>query len=516
MPTHNMSKRILYQTDHELLVLEVKTVIQQVQIKNEIEFKNYLSNDSKTPIYWLVDTVKEEYQMTVLPHVLGKDRNDLIRHRKKRLFQETSYSYAVIQSRDQQGRKDDHALFTALSNPEFLQPWLKLILAYKVPLVGIYSVPLLSQQLFNHLPKVAYALLITDNYPTYNRPGNVRQSFFRNQKLQFSRLIPLYASKPKEYANYLLKQITITQHFLENNRLLPENETLSIIILTTIDKCQACENVNSETVNLNVNLVDSAVLANKFNINSNDLSLQNFVTTIFARDWQVKNHYAKFADRIYLLHRRGRLILYFIATLILIGTITAGGIIVQDAIKIKDKGQGFLTRANGLQTELQQLRAKEFPNLPFRSELIVSVVDVGLRLQAKHISPKVTWEKLSNVLSSHQQLNLNKLEWEVANLPNEAFNSNPNVEKVTESDFQPKKYFIEGIRVHGEIANFKSYKDVLHIFKKFTQDLNQYWQVKVLQQPYNPNSKLIGRSEETKAPFIIEILIPHNYPHESD
>ena len=509
-----MSKRILYQTDQELFALEVKTVIQQVQIKNETEFNNYLSNDSKTPIYWLVDTVKEEYQMTVLPHVLGKDRNDLIRHKKKRLFQETSYSYAVVQGREQHGRKDDQVLFTALSDPEFLQPWLNLILAYKVPLVGIYSVPLLSQELFKQLPKTAYTLLITDTQPTYTRSGSIRQSFFRNQKLQFSRLIPLHVSEPEEHANYLLKQITTTQHFLENNRLLPENETLSIIILTTIDKCKACEIVNSNTVNLNINLIDSTILANKFNVNNSDLSLQNFVTTIFARGWKIKNHYAKLSDRTYLIHRRSRIVMYFIATLILVGSIITGGLIVQDAIKIKTKGQNFLTKTNNLQIELQQLRDKELPNLPFRSELIVSIVDVGLRLQTKHISPKAAWEKLSNVLNSHQKLILNKLEWEVANSPNEAFNSN--IDKFTESEFQPKKYFIEGVRVHGEIADFNSYKDVLHIFKKFVQDLKQYWQVKVLQQPYNPNSRLQGRSEETKAPFIIEIFIPHNYPHESD
>ncbi|HHB92364.1 MAG TPA: hypothetical protein ENK59_04025 [Thioploca sp.] len=508
-----MPKRILYQTDHELLVLEVKTIIQKIHIKNEVEFNNYLSNDSKTPIYWLVDTVKEEYQMTVLPHVLGKDRNDLIRYKKKRLFQETSYSYAVVQDREQQGRKDDQVLFIALSDPEFLQPWLNLILAYKVPLVGIYSVPLLSQQLFTQLPKTAYTLLITDTQPTHSHPGSIRQSFFRKQKLQFSRLIPLHVSEPEEHANYLLKQITTTQHFLENNRLLPENETLSIIILTSIDKCKACEIVNSNTVNLNINLIDSRILANKFNINNSDLSLQNFIATIFVRGRQV-NHYAKLADRTYLIHRRGRLVMYFIASLILIGTIITAGFFVQDAIKINTKGQNFLTKANNLQVELQQLRTKELPNLPFRSELIVSIVDVGLRLQAKHISPKAALVKFSNVLNLHQRLSLNKLEWEVANSPNEAFNSN--IKEFTESDFQPKKYFIEGIRVYGEIADFTNYKDVLHIFKKFVQDLKQYWQVKVLQQPYNPNSKLQGRSAETKAPFIIEIFIPHNYPHASD
>ncbi len=503
-----MSKRIIYQSDHELLALEVKTVIQQIQLKNETEFNNYLTNDPKTPIYWLIDTVKEEYQMASLPHVLGKDRNDLIRHKKKRLFKNNSYSYAVVQDRDKQGRKDDLILFTAISNSEILQPWLNLILAYKVPLVGIYSVPILSQQLFNLLPKADYTLLVTDNPSIETRPGSIRQSFFRKQKLQFSRLIPLHVSTPQEYASYVLRQITITQHYLENNRLLPEE--LSIIILTTADKCQACETLNSNTVNLNLQFTDSQALANQ--LNSKELSLQNFIVTLFTRSWQVKNHYAKVADRLYLLHRRGRIIMYLISVLILAGTIVAGGFIVQDTLKVKQKGQNFLTKANIVQEELEQLRRKELPDLPFRSELIVSIVDVGLRLQAKHISPKATWEKLSMVLNAHSRLILNKLEWEVANFPNEIFKDN-NTQEVA-ADFQPKQYFVEGVRVHGEIADSKSYKEISHIFNKFVHDLSQHWQVKILQQPYNTNRKLQKRSEETKAPFIVEILIPHSYSHE--
>ncbi|MDM8566770.1 hypothetical protein QUF74_14095 [Candidatus Halobeggiatoa sp. HSG11] len=503
-----MSKRILYQSDHELLALEVKTTIKQVKIKDEAEFNEYLSKDLKTPIYWLLDTVKEEYQMATLPHVVGKDRNDLIRHRKKRLFQDTSYSHAVLQDREKEGRKDDRILFIALSNPEILQPWLKLIVAHKVPLVGIYSVPLLSQQLLNFLPKTAYTLLITDNSPT--TPASIRQSFFRNQKLQLSRLIPLHANatEPQEYANYVLRQITTTQHYLENNRLLPEVGALSIIILTTTDKCKACETLNAN--NLNIHFEDSQKLANK-------LKLQKpLIAALFARNSRVKNHYAKAADRLYMFHRRGRIIMYSIAALILIGTIMAGGLIVQDTIKIKQKGEKFLNQANNLEEKIKTLRLTELPDLPFRSELIVSVVDVGLRLQAKHISPQATWKKLSTVFNLHHKLVLKKLEWEVANSPSEIFKSTPTLEDESTDDFQPKKYFIEGVRLHGEVSNFKSYKDALVIFKKFVRDLSRYWKIEVLQQPYDPKDKLHGGSEKIKAPFIIQILITHSYPHETD
>lgn len=499
-----MLKRILYQSDHELLALDIKsTKIRQTKITSEIEFNDYLNENLKIPIYWLIDTVKEEYQMATIPHVIGKDRSDLIKYRKKRLFQNISYSYATLQDREKHGRKDDRVLFIALSKPEILQPWLKLIIENKVPLVGIYSVPLISQQLLNHLPKAPYTLLITDNSPA--TPAYVRQSFFRNQKLQFSRLIPLHAKEASEYANYVLQQVTTTQHYLENNHLLPETEILSIIILTTADKCKACETLNSN--NLNVYCADSQLISKQLKLS------KHFMAGLFARYSRDKNHYAKVSDRLYLFHRRGRIVMYSIAALLLAGTIMAGGFILQDAMKIEQKGQNFLNQAEQLETKIRELRSQELPDLPFKSELIVSIVDVGLRLQAKHISPQDTWKKLSKVLNSHRRLILTKLEWEIANSPNEVFNSGI---KDEQTDFQPKKYFIEGVRLYGEISNFKSYKDTILIFKKFVRDLSNQWQVEVLQQPYNSKNKLLSRSEKTKALFTIQILITHNYPHETD
>lgn len=157
-----MSKRILYLTDYELRALQIKgktlIEVQRFQLTNngDTEFANYLGQDPKTPIYWLVETTQEEYQTQVVPHVQGWDRRNLIIQRKKRLFNNTPYTYGVVQGRDTQGapsiqrqgpqKKLDRTLFTALTNPKFLQPWLNLIIAHKVPLVGIYSVALLRDR----------------------------------------------------------------------------------------------------------------------------------------------------------------------------------------------------------------------------------------------------------------------------------------------------------------------------------------------------------------------------------
>jgi hypothetical protein len=100
-------------------------------------------------------------------------------HKKRRLFENAIYTYGVIQGRESQGRRDDLGLFIALNNPNLLQPWLNLIITFKIPLAGIYSLPLLSENLLKYLPKAPYTLLVAHTPPmgTHSAAG-LRQSFF--------------------------------------------------------------------------------------------------------------------------------------------------------------------------------------------------------------------------------------------------------------------------------------------------------------------------------------------------
>ena len=177
-----MKKHILYQSDYELHAFFVKGLkikeVQRFQTLNEFKenFTQYLSRNPKTPIYWLVDTTQEAYQTTLLPHVFGKDRRELMAYKMRRLFEKSDYTYGIVQGRETQGRKDDRVLFMALNDPNFLEPWLSLITRQKIPLAGIYSLPLLSQHLLKHLPQAPYTLLVTDTPHSENTAG-LRQTF---------------------------------------------------------------------------------------------------------------------------------------------------------------------------------------------------------------------------------------------------------------------------------------------------------------------------------------------------
>lgn len=545
-----MSKRILYQSDYELRALrgEGKSLIEvqhfQVNNNGETEFAEYLSYDSKTPIYWLVDTSQEDYRATLLPHVLGKDRHDLMRLKMKRLFERTPYTYGIVQEREKLGRRDDRVLFTALSNPSFLQPWLDLIISHKVPLVGIFSVPLLSQRLLKHFPKASYMLLVTPTLQiSAHSPAGLRQSFFVRQNLQFSRLIPLNIPNPQESTKYVLTQIIATQRYLENARLLPDTEPLSVIFLANTSQYHAFDqSLDYDASTLNIQTLDTHEFAQQLGLQyqrehhqNGELAfyLHHFVAFQLSHSWYTKNHYAKLAELRYLLYRRVRMGLYLTSGLLLAGAATASTMILEKASQIRQQGETTVMEIAKRQAELKQLRKQEPRNLP-NLQLIRSVVDTGDYIEARYILPRPAWEKLSHVLNLHPDLLIERLEWGIGHTAAEIFQTDSQFTQTEKPDIADDstysskdssvpKFFLEGMRLHGKIIPFKGYPNALDTFRQFQNDLQKgkhFSKIQVLKSPYNPSGELQGQigsqteegTKKGKAPFVIDIFIKHSYP----
>ena len=137
--------------------------------------------------------------------------------------------------------------------------------------------------------------------------------------------------------------------------------------------------------------------------------------------------------------------------------------------------------------------------------------------------PKPAWEKLSQVLNRHPRLFLERLEWGIGDSKGEIFNST--IKTIDKSNGESKnssskldlsKHFIEGIRLHGKMRPFKgNYPKALHTFNQFVNDLQRHFLViDTPLKPYNPSQVLQGKRDSkkvNKAPFIVDILIKHNY-----
>jgi len=494
-----MSKRIVYLSDYELRVflLKGKHLIEKAAFKtgseeSKTQFANYLSETAKTPIELLVDTTQEEYEIVKIPHVRGKDHRNLMAHKMKRFFKDMPYTYGVVQKRETEGRRDDMVLLMAIKNADLLAAWLSIITRFKVPLLGIYSLPLLSQHLLKYLPKAPYTLVVAHTLPLRS-PAGLRQSFFLNQKLQFSRLIP--SPQPEDSADFILKQVFTIRHYLESARILPETEPytqLSVVILADsilLDSLKDAIKDVSSSLGVKIHLLDNSDLGQQMGI-TGKWELPHFVALQFLR--RQRNHYAP--DTSYLFYHRLRIIIYMSAALLLSGATVASTMILKDALILQETGEELANKTAQRLTAIEELKQKK-PNLAVDIRVIRAVVDVGSQLKARSISPRPAWEKLSRILNRHPDLFLERLEWGTS------------------------KDFLEVMRLHGKVEPFDgNYQKALVIFKKFINDikLHNFYEVNLLVSPYDPKQVLQGKMglhieiANKKAPFIIEIVIRHS------
>ena len=79
------------------------------------------------PCSLMVDAVEEDYRFETLPHSFGSERAQMVARKLKQHYRNTPYIGAWLQGREAGKRRDDRYLFSALTNPEILADWLRVI-----------------------------------------------------------------------------------------------------------------------------------------------------------------------------------------------------------------------------------------------------------------------------------------------------------------------------------------------------------------------------------------------------
>jgi hypothetical protein len=513
-----MKKRILYLTDYELVAYQAakkNDVLQEVERFQNDEsgiaaFTQYLQLHFEVPIFILVDTVHEEYRHINVPHVVGKDRQDLLAHRKHSFFENTPYSYATVQGREKKGRGDDKVLFSAITKPDLLKPWMDAINQTKVPLAGIFSMPLLSEFLLSYFAPHPYTLLVTHT-PKINLHSTqgLRQNFFVNQKLQISRLVAI--NDTDNYIESVIKQIIITQRYLGSIRFLPSSVELNVLLLAQpdyVEKLQAYLQRHS-VPEIKITPVSCADFI-KNERQSDEIGCLHHLAGYYLLQNTPHNHYAKSTDTRYFTYHRIRLTLYMLSFILFLSSVGIAGLKSLEIWQIRNQAQLIENQVNIYKKQINKLRALQ-PDLPTDIEIIRTVVNYGRILTEQHISPHRILVTLSRPLTQNRLVQLNKLSWGVADVEHGLFSKNS---KLLEPNEKP--YFIQGLRIHGSIDSKKeNYRRAILIYKRFLQGLkqtNQFSEIIEVQPPFD--TAALSSSEETsskKISFILDMFIFHQY-----
>lgn len=193
-------------------------------------FSEYLAAHASSLFSIMADVAEEGFQIEDVPFVSGKDRTALVKRRLGQYFYGTPFALATSLGREKTGRRDEKMLFAALTQPRHLEPWLAAMQAAHTQLAGIYSTPLALAALISarNFPGARLVLSVTR--------GGVRQTFFNDGKLYFSRLTTLATGKPEEGAVACAVESQKIYQYLAGQRLIDRNATLKVSLLAHPDQ----------------------------------------------------------------------------------------------------------------------------------------------------------------------------------------------------------------------------------------------------------------------------------------
>lgn len=187
------------------------------------------------PMLLLVDTVDEDYRSEILPHVQGRARGELLARKLKQVFRNARFTGAWLQAREKTGRRDDRYLLAALTDTDWLLPWLSVLHRERVPLYGITPLAMACQHLLGKLRVQETHVLLA-----YRLGNSLRLSYYHEGLLRFSRLIG--GETPTQLPGNAADEIAKTQLYLTGQRILPREARLHVLLLDPsgqLDSAQA-------------------------------------------------------------------------------------------------------------------------------------------------------------------------------------------------------------------------------------------------------------------------------------
>jgi hypothetical protein len=545
---------ILYILDYQLIAYQVssKTVKELKRFPATLEgqeaFEAWLPKSPLkplfTPVCILLDSRQEEYHVDYVPHVIGLDRKQMLAHRLRHQYPNTPYTYAFIQGRaknpTEKNRRDDQALLLACGNSDLLDVWISPLLKRRIALRGVYSLPLLTQQILPLLNADDYSLIVNQTEQVApNSPHGMRQSFFSKGHLVLSRLTPLpefqlqadnYTEQTvANYVEHITEEILKTRQYLRGTNMLPHQQPLTVYLfpepylLKTFSKYL----LRRSTPALEYKLWSSTYFAQQQGIKHiPQHAYLNVLSVYQLAKSTTRNHYADTKEIIYFSYLQMRRRLQITSLLLILGASCVAAYSTYEALGIQKIAKTTESKVKQTQMQYQQAQIEQRQKLGVDVDVIhiKNTVDAAYALQQQYIEPYSAITILGQALAGYPQLIIKELSWyrqkSVQNMPSNIRQLSGLQRRLLEkrqalAQNKPPQ-FEQRINIIGEVRPFngdvikaqKTVSNFVNALKKL-EDINK---VHVLDSPLKINLKngFKGRnatikSEQNNAAFSLDI-----------
>jgi hypothetical protein len=369
-------------------------------------FGAYLAQAAAAPSYLVVDVIEEDFQRDSAPHVTGRARAALVERKLTTLYRDTQFRHAELQGRDKDGRKDDRYLFNALTKPELPKSWLAIMQTHAVPLVGVYSLATLGQLLFDKLKLDSGPVLLV----THQSSG-LRQSFFHEGALRFSRLTPLFDHAPERLAEAFRVETNKTRQFMASTRLLARGAKVQVVVLASEANLAAlaphlADNADVSYRALALGQARTLLRAGQFDA---DTDADPLYLALLAGA-RVPSHFPLRDQKHFYQLLQTRIALYVLSGSVALAALGWAGMDVMNILALRSEAVRLDQEA--VATELRyQAVIKGMPATPVTPHNMKSVVDLEAMIDRNVPLPTAQMAALGSVLNNLPDIKISKLQW---------------------------------------------------------------------------------------------------------
>lgn len=416
------------------------------------------------PAYLLVDLIEEDFRQESVPHLIGGRRSALLQRKFEQFYRSTPFCQASLLQRQKGGRRDDDMLFSALTNPALIMPWLDIMLAQRIPLAGIYSVPQISAPLVKDHPSSHLLLISWEKY------SGLRQTYFSDHRLQISRLTPVTADLTFQQA--VVTELGRTYQYLKSLSLLPAGQTLDVRLMGHRRDLVQLQLELPKDADMRYEFADLAQIARQLRIDydfaDSDAS-QVFLHQLVAAP--PKTNYANAEHTRYGTLWKLRNTLNRTSAALLFGSLLLAGADIWQSGSNTDETAALQTQAQRTREEVRKI-SLTFPATHVPATDMKAAVLAMRKLDRDGRIPDKVLLPISAALDRHPQIELDELAWQAD--AGEPASGNPPAETPAMS-----------VTVGGRLTGFLGgYRAALGYLENFQRDLEaQGYAVAVLRRP---------------------------------
>ncbi len=415
-------------------------------------FANFLRAAHGVPVYVMADTVDEDYRFETLPHTSGKDRRDMIERKLKQLYRSTPFYGSSLQDREDSKRRDDRYLFAALTNPESLNPWLRILSASGLPIAGVFPVPMVSLSLIKKLELNQPNLLLVSKHET-----GVRQTFVKDQRFRISRLTPIRAGGGT--IESCAEEIRNTRMYLDALNVMHVDDVLTVVILDQDGSLNTLrESVLRGRRNLRALHVSPQDIVAKVGINRAALEASADALHLFllgqekSPDFNLAPPALTSGFTRYLV-RRG-----IYAGSIGLGVLAAAwcGLSLYQTVGLKQEARAIASTTHMEQVKYQDI-TRSFPPAPVSSDKLQLTVDAAGRIASIARLPDTVFGVVSQALDKYPAIRLSGVQWRLGRLGLEGGNASATPSSLSQSTTLQVELTAQSGDIKGALGSINSF-----------------------------------------------------------